>query len=371
MAQYCGDSAVLCDLGVGSFDAWIANMRLDPDKPYDPYIQYGEKMKAALGGFREALMVESAPALEAKLARALIAASEKYGWAGDVIARLKDEEGRRVYKVRACFATKSMNGNIYTPRELDQATRTLVNKVPTLNHVPGALLRGIETRAGSFEDSASELVISVDEKAVFTPVGTLNDEKWLGQVFNICDALDHSPSVPEELHFYHVSVEWTPTTNPIDTGDGRVAVNLVFDTYAFLTRNVLPGIPLTDIVAVEGNPPTAESADPAPPAPTPNAGAAPPPANSPPGDAPQEPTMADIKAMLGDILGQLSALKAGLEKIRGERDELRAKADAMGRRAAIPHTPTEAIRLVEELTRRGMSGREAWRKVFLESLNIQ
>lgn len=212
--RYCmGDSEETspkggpCRKGDDVYNEWLKTMGLDDTRPY------GEQVKPK---------------------------REQFKWAEPTIQFLKMEEGKRLYKCEALMPLSSMNDNLYTEDELIRSARTLKGKVPNLNHTEH-FLDGVLIEDSEYETGAVETIISVREDAV-CPV--------CPNKYKIVDMLDHIKEVPEESHIYHVSIEATcRSTEPTD--QGNLCQGLIFTGIALLTKNVLPGVPLTRIMPVE------------------------------------------------------------------------------------------------------------------------
>jgi hypothetical protein len=182
------------------FDLWIKKMGLDPDKPY------GKKEN-----------------------------EESFKWAEKTIKMLKEEEYFKLYKVEALFPVTSMNRNVYTEDELLRSARTLVGKVPNINHT-GKPMKGCLIVGSEYKSRTVECLFQVDKEAK-SPWGFL----WTQH-------LDEDPEVPEEHHIIHVSIEANCLSGRGDDGECK---GLVFSGIAGLTKETLPGVPLTRILPVE------------------------------------------------------------------------------------------------------------------------
>lgn len=126
-------------------------------------------------------------------------------------------QGDEYYYCLAAFPTESMNRIIYTEEELIRAARTLIGKPVNLNHkIP---LDGVEIIDAEYEDGAVECILRVT-----------NDE--------IRKMIDSGGIV-------HVSIE--AGFRDAEVMDGVKPEGLYFTGLALLTRDTLPGIPLTRI----------------------------------------------------------------------------------------------------------------------------
>ncbi len=144
---------------------------------------------------------------------------ERFQWAKTLIEQVKEDSDSNFYKVEALFPLESMNGNTYTREELLQATRTLTGKPSNLNHNLTQKLPEIEILAAQFEDDSAECLVRIPKTS------------------NI-------PKMISEKEIVNVSVE-------ADWSHGIAGKGLVFEGLAWLTKGVLPGVPLTRIEPVE------------------------------------------------------------------------------------------------------------------------
>jgi hypothetical protein len=161
---------------------------------------------------------------------------EAFNWATSHLAFAKEDQASKYYKVDAVFPWTSMNDNKYTAEELAAGTRTLIGKQANLNHSDENL--PIELVDAEFEDNVSEVLARVPKDAVCS-------------AGNICSLIDNAEIEPRGI--VHVSIEChgvRPST--VDSGGAAVQCNgLVFDGLAFLTKDVLPGVPVTRIQPFE------------------------------------------------------------------------------------------------------------------------
>ena len=150
---------------------------------------------------------------------------EKFDWAQSLISYLREDETKKYYKVEAAFPLSSMNDNVYTDDELLRGARSLVGKPVNLNHV-GSRLDTVSIDGAEYEDGAVEAVLSV-----------LKGSDVLGMI--------------ERGDIVHVSIEADCLQGTEPAADGSVCKGLVFTGLALLTKDVLPGVPLTRIMPVE------------------------------------------------------------------------------------------------------------------------
>ncbi|MEM2578532.1 MAG: hypothetical protein QXV88_06600, partial [Candidatus Bathyarchaeia archaeon] len=181
--------------GERRFLEWIKRMGLDPEKPY----------------VMPLMPIES------------------FSWAkrSTVLSAAKEDGEAKYYRVEALFPVKSMNNWLYTEDELIRAARTLIGKPVNINHE--APIEGIEVVDAEFEDGAVECIIKVHKNA-----------SWNGKsIISLIDSGEIS----------HVSIEGRfRSAEPVD---GLKPEGLILTGLALLTRENLPGIPLTRIMPIE------------------------------------------------------------------------------------------------------------------------
>jgi len=160
---------------------------------------------------------------------------ESFSWAKCHIQRVKEDETAKWYKVEALFPWTSMNANKYTAEELAAGTRTLVSKPSNLNHTEEKL--PIELIDAQFENNVSEVLARIPKDAV-------------SSAGNLCDLLDNAETNPKGI--MHVSIEAHGVRPDTFGADGSRQCNgLQFDGLAWLTKDVLPGVPVTRIQPFE------------------------------------------------------------------------------------------------------------------------
>ncbi|RLI40433.1 hypothetical protein DRO59_09305, partial [Candidatus Bathyarchaeota archaeon] len=179
------------------FWAWVNKLGLNPDKPYRK-------------------------------------PQEKFNWAKSAFQYIKQDKNAKYYKVEALFPLTSMNNNVYTEDELVRAARTLIGKPVNLNHEDHTL-KGVKIVDAEYEDGAVEVLLRVLKTA----------GRGLG--VNICDMIDKGEilNVSVEASCRNISLQ------PVDGEVVRKCEGLVFTGLALLTKDVLPGVPLTRIMPVE------------------------------------------------------------------------------------------------------------------------
>ncbi len=157
-------------------------------------------------------------------------AKERFAWINPHFKLIREDTDAKYYKVEALFPLTSMNGRIYTDNELRQAVRTMIGKTSNINHTDEGL-DGVDIVDAEYEDDAVELLVRVDKEATCS----------LG---NICDLIDNGD-------FVNVSIEANAVRGVEDTPAGQLLRGIVFTGLGWLTKNVLPGVPLTRIMSVE------------------------------------------------------------------------------------------------------------------------
>lgn len=126
-------------------------------------------------------------------------------------------QGDEYYYCLAAFPVESMNKNVYTEEELIRAARTLIGKPVNLNHkIP---LNGIEIVDAEYEDGAVECILRIGNEKIRRMI--------------------------DDGEIVHVSIE--AGFRDVEIADGVKPKGLVFTGLALLTKDVLPGIPLTRI----------------------------------------------------------------------------------------------------------------------------
>jgi hypothetical protein len=144
---------------------------------------------------------------------------ESFQWAQLLLQFVKEDKEAKYYKVEALFPLESMNGVPYTRDELLQAARTLAGKPNYLNHDPKHELREIEIVASQYESDTVECLVRV-----------LKGSPAIGMIDR------------KEIVNVSVETEWS---------HGVVGQGLVFTGLGWLTKDHLPGVPLTRIMPVE------------------------------------------------------------------------------------------------------------------------
>jgi hypothetical protein len=150
---------------------------------------------------------------------------DAFTWAQYMLSYLREDETKKYFKVEASFPLSSMNNVVYTEDELKLGARSLIGKPVNLNH-DGKALGSVSIEGAEYEDGAVECVL-----------GFLKGSDVLGMV--------------EKGEIVHVSTEANCSQGVEDTADGSVCMGLVYTGLALLTKEVLPGVPLTRIIPVE------------------------------------------------------------------------------------------------------------------------
>ena len=190
MWRYCKGETE-CDEGKQIYYAWLKKLGLDDSKPYE----YPQETR------------------------------EKFSWIQPHIQFIKEDEQAKYFKVEALFPLTSMNWNIYTREELIRACRTLIGKHTDLNHT-AEILQDVQTVDADYEDDTVECLDRV-----------LKGSKAL--------------SMLEKGEILQVSIEADCLRGSMLTPEGWTCEGLVFTGKAYLTKDVLPGVPLTRIMPVE------------------------------------------------------------------------------------------------------------------------
>jgi len=190
MWRYCKGETE-CEEGKQIYYAWLKKLGLDDTKPY----QYPQETR------------------------------EKFSWTEPYIQFLKEDEQAKYFKVEALFPLSSMNNNLYTLDELLRGARSLIGKQVNWSHT-GELAPEVQIYDAEYEDDCVECVLRVAKGS---------------------KALD----LIEKGQVLHVSIEADCLRGSELTPDGWTCKGLVFTGLALLTKDVLPGVPLTRIMPVE------------------------------------------------------------------------------------------------------------------------
>lgn len=176
--------------------SWLSKMKLDDTKPYG-------------------------------------AQKESFRWVAPHLLAMKEDETNVYWKAEVAFPVASMNRNVYTEDELKSASRTLIGKPVNINH-DTSIQHEVEIVDAEFEDGALEVLLKVPKAS------QINKQ--------IADGLGDNPSGDAIVHS---SLEATCLRGTEPHPEGKKCCGLVFDGLALLTKDVLPGIPLTRFYAAE------------------------------------------------------------------------------------------------------------------------
>jgi len=202
LKHYCGSADTECKVGKAAYYTWLNKMGLDDTRAYGEQMEKLKKVK-----------------------------NEAFRWAKPRFKVWKTARYEKYYKVEACFPLSSMNRNVYTEFELERATRTLIGQDVNLNH-EWAALKGVSIHDAEYEDGAAELILRVTNQA--------------GRLRGI-----NIQSMIEKEEILQVSIEAYCLRGFEPTPTGTICKGLKFSGLALLTKDVLPGIPLTRIMPVE------------------------------------------------------------------------------------------------------------------------
>lgn len=148
---------------------------------------------------------------------------ESFSFAKDNITRWKEDKENVYYKVLVGFPLTSMNGNVYSEKDLKQGAHSLIDVSVNLNHNPHLQINGVGFIQAEYEDGAVEAVLKVP-KSTLCP---------------ICGPAKPLHEFIDEKSIVNVSLE----------ADKRQAFQ--FTACALLTTDVLPGIPMARIFPLE------------------------------------------------------------------------------------------------------------------------
>lgn len=146
----------------------------------------------------------------------------------------KEDKDARYWKVEAAFPLESMNLNVYTTEELQSAARSLIGKAENINHeydLPMGRDRRdtVDAVGAEFEDDIVEAVLRVGREAKCHKGFLIND-------------------LIEQRKIIHVSLE---AQCQYGTGAKGECAGMYFSGLALLTKETLPGIPLTRMMPLE------------------------------------------------------------------------------------------------------------------------
>jgi hypothetical protein len=212
MWRYCDQGEGECEEGKSVYYAWLNKMGLDDTKPY---------------------------------ARP----QEKFQWAQKTIQLLKEDQDYKYYEAEVLFPLSSMNNNLYTRDDLLKNARSLaaasrVGNVMNLNHEEQ--IDGIQVFSSDVEDDTLEAILQVRKDAVY---GGTRYPAYQGKKF--VDLID-----TEEIQQLSIEGDCTcigepDTLTQVNGQSGNWCPGLVIYKLALLTKDILPGFPLTRIMPVE------------------------------------------------------------------------------------------------------------------------
>lgn len=196
---YCKEQTG-CDKGINHYYQWLKDVGLDEKKPY------GRN-------------------------------TEAFRWTHSNIQQYREDASYKYYKVLIGFPLESMNGNIYTERELQATAHTLKGAIPTLNHKDYWSLENKENKQikaewvdSNYEDGAVEAILKV-HKELLCPD---------------CSKRQTIVKLIDEKKIVNVSLE--ASCNYIQDQECR---GMVLTNASLLTVDTLAGIPLSRIFPME------------------------------------------------------------------------------------------------------------------------
>jgi len=187
LKRYCGSDDE-CEEGKSFYYGWLKRKGLDDTKPYR-------------------------------------SPQEAFKWAQPIFQLIKEDPDYKYHKVWAAFPLSSMNLNVYTEDELLRGARTIIGRPVNVNHNEISLVEASIIDA-EYEDGAVECVLKVQKNS------ELNRQIESGEIAE-------------------VSIEASCLRGVEPSPEGSICQGLVFTGLALLTKDVLPGIPLTRIEPVE------------------------------------------------------------------------------------------------------------------------
>jgi len=181
---------------VNRYNSWIQALNLDETKPY------GDSRK------------------------------EQFSWIKKHVnfGLWKEDNRAKYWQVEAGFPVESMNYNVYTEQELQESARTIKGKSVNLNHKYS--LPTVEIVAGQYEGGVVECVLRVPRE-LHCP---------------ICDKTKTVNDLIESSGIVNVSLEASCTLKSDEPGKCE---GMEFTGLSLLTKDTLPGIPLTRMMPLE------------------------------------------------------------------------------------------------------------------------
>jgi hypothetical protein len=157
---------------------------------------------------------------------------EKFSFLKPMLQKFKEDTENVYYKVLVGFPLTSMNDNLYTLPKLTKAASGLVDAFDcNLNHEKGLTLPGVRYAAAKFEDGAVEAVLKVPKSLRC----------------NI-DLTQHMYDVGEGKPLYQWIDEHVIVNQSLEANEDP---EFRFTGSALLTKDTLPGIPLSRIFPLE------------------------------------------------------------------------------------------------------------------------
>ncbi len=157
---------------------------------------------------------------------------EKFSFIKPMLAKLKEDKENVYYKVLVGFPLTSMNDNLYTQSKLSAAANGLVDAFDcNLNHLPGMELPGVRYIAAKFEDGAVEAVLKVPKSLRCS-----------------IDLTQHMYDIGEGKPLYEWIDEHVIVNQSLEASEQG---GFHFVGSALLTKDTLPGIPLSRIFPLE------------------------------------------------------------------------------------------------------------------------
>jgi len=157
---------------------------------------------------------------------------EKFAWTRRHVdfGLWKEDTQAKYWQVEAGFPVESMNENVYSLEELQESGRTLAHKEVNLNHKYS--LPTVDIPAAKYEDGLVEAILRVPKR--------LNCP--------ICDKNKTINDLIESGEIVNVSLEAVCT---LKSDDPNKCEGMEFTGLSLLTKDTLPGIPLTRLMPLE------------------------------------------------------------------------------------------------------------------------
>lgn len=157
---------------------------------------------------------------------------EKFSFIKPMIAKLREDKNSVYYRVLVGMPLRSMNDNLYSQSDLTKAAEDLINAFDcNLNHVDSLKLPGVRYIAARFEDGAVEAVLKVP-KSLRCSIDLTRHMYDIGEGKPLYEWIDEKVIVNQSLE-----ADYTPGFHFVGS--------------ALLTKDTLPGIPLSRIFPLE------------------------------------------------------------------------------------------------------------------------